>query len=288
MPDITISSVNWNTADELRECLDSILNQQGLDIEITVVDNASIDSSIEMLKSSYAGKLTLIANSENIGFGKAHNQSLIQSKSRYFMILNPDSKFTEPNTLLRIVNYLDSHPEIGMLGPKILNSDGSLQYSARRFPSMIAGMFRNTLLDKLFPSNRFVKSYLMSDWSHDEISEVDWLSGAALVVRKETIDQIGAMDERFFMYCEDIDWCKRAHDARWKVVYYPLVSVLHRIGASSDKDPYNAIRRHHKSMLQYFLKYNATKPSVLLTPLVMLALWLRAKSVMRKIKPPHS
>ncbi len=287
MPDITVSIVNWNTAHELQECLDSIISQQGIDFDITVVDNASSDNSVDMLTTTYFGKLTLIANSANIGFGKAHNQALRQSNSRYFMIINPDSKFTDPNTLSRIIEYMDSNKEIGMLGPKILNTDGSLQYSARRFPSMIAGMFRNTWLDKLFPSNKFVKSYLMSDWSHEEISNVDWLSGAALVVRREMVNKIGMLDERFFMYCEDIDWCKRAHDAGWKVVYYPLVSVLHRIGAASDKDPYNAIRRHHRSMLQYFLKYNATKPAVLLTPLVMLGLWLRALSTMRKITLPR-
>ena len=287
MPDITVSIVNWNTAHELQECLDSIISQQGIDFEITVVDNASSDDSVEMLTTKYFGELTLIANSANIGFGKAHNQALRQSDSRYFMIINPDSKFTNPNTLSKIIEYMDSNAEIGMLGPKILNTDGSLQYSARRFPSMIAGMFRNTWLDKLFPSNKFVKSYLMSDWSHEEISNVDWLSGAALVVRKEMVNKIGMLDERFFMYCEDIDWCKRAHDAGWKVVYYPSVSVLHRIGAASDKDPYNAIRRHHKSMLQYFLKYNANKPAVLLTPLVMLGLWLRALSTMRKITLPR-
>jgi len=287
MPDITVSIVNWNTAHELHECLDSIMAQQGIEIGITVVDNASSDDSVNMLTTTYLGKLTLIANSANIGFGKAHNQALRLSKSRYFMIINPDSKFTDPNTLSHIIEYMDTHAEIGMLGPKILNTDGSLQYSARRFPSMIAGMFRNTWLDKLFPSNKFVKSYLMSDWSHDEISNVDWLSGAALVVRKEMVDKIGMLDERFFMYCEDIDWCKRAHDAGWKVVYYPLVSVLHRIGAASDKDPYNAVQRHHKSMLQYFLKYNAKKPAVLLTPLVMLGLRLRAAATMRKITLPR-
>jgi GT2 family glycosyltransferase len=287
MPDITVSIVNWNTADELRDCLDSVLLQQQVSFEITVIDNASSDNSVEMLQSSYTSMLTLITNSKNVGFGRAHNQALNLSQSRYFMILNPDCKLPDSNTLSHIVDYMDSNTEIGILGPKILNSDGTLQFSARRFPSMIAGMFRNTLLDKLFPSNKFVSNYLMSDWSHDEISEVDWLSGAAMVVRKNMVDQIGALDERFFMYCEDIDWCKRAHDAEWRVVYYPIVSVLHRIGAASDKDPYNAIRRHHKSMLQYFLKYNSNKPAVLLTPVVMLGLWLRARSVMRKIKPPH-
>lgn len=287
MAALTVSIVNWNTAEELAECLDSVLSQEGTEIEVIVVDNASTDNSGYMLKTQYLGRIKFIQNSNNIGFGKAHNQALSQSTGRYFMLLNPDSKLTSPGTLSEIVNYLDQNPDIGVLGPKILNTDGSLQYSARRFPSLIAGMFRNTVLDKLFPSNRYVKNYLMSDWSHDEISEVDWLSGAAMVVRRETIERIGPLDERFFMYCEDMDWCKRAHCDGWKVVYYPKVSLLHRIGASSDKDPYAAIRRHHKSMLLYFLKYNSNKLTVLLTPLVMLALWLRSRSMMRKIKQPR-
>lgn len=285
MTKVTVSIVNWNTSQELQACIVTLLSQQDVYTEIVVVDNASTDDSLEMLRSRFPD-IKVIANETNNGFGKAHNQAIKISDGDYHLILNPDTQLSEPFILKKMAEYMTANPDIGILGPKILNSDGSLQYSARRFPSMIAGMFRNTVLDKLFPKNRFVRDYLMTDWAHDQISNVDWLSGAALMVRKETIQQIGILDERFFMYCEDIDWCKRAHDAGWRVVYYPVATIIHRIGASSDKDPYRAIRLHHKSMLQYFLKYNCYKPSVLLTPLVMLGLLIRTRAMIRKLKQP--
>ena len=123
----------------------------------------------------------------------------------------------------------------------------------------------------------------MTDFAHDQVAQVDWLSGAALVLRKETLDKVGLFDERFFMYCEDMDLCKRIGEAGWKVVYYPLVSVSHAIGAASDQAKAKMIRQHHKSMLLYFIKYNSRKPTILLTPLVMLALWARSQALLRTV-----
>ena len=180
-----------------------------------------------------------------------------------------------------MVGYMDSNPDVGMLGPRIVNPDGSLQFSARHFPTMFAAGFRHTLLGKLFPKNRYVREYLMTDWAHDRIADVDWLSGSALMARRSMIDQIGLLDERFFMYCEDVDWCKRAHLAGWRVVYLPTTTVSHRIGAASDRNAVEMIREHHRSMLRYFLKYNARGPRVLLTPLVLVALWIRARARIR-------
>ncbi|MFQ3549060.1 MAG: glycosyltransferase family 2 protein [Armatimonadota bacterium] len=282
---LTISIVNWNTKDELENCLNSILNQKcNFEFDIIVVDNASTDGSVEMLLDCFSDKIKLIKNNQNLGFGKAHNQSINQSESEFILLLNPDCYLISEDVLQKIINYIDSDSGIGILGPKIINPNGSLQYSARRFPIMLAGIFRHTIFGKLFPNNRYVKEYLMTDWKHDEVREVDWLSGAAMLLRKDMLDKIGYLDERFFMYCEDIDICKRAHLFGWKVVYNPRVELEHRIGAASDKNPIAMIKQHHKSMLRYFLKYNSKSIKVLLTPFVIIALYLRQKSLINRVK----
>ena len=278
-PDVTVSIVNWNTRDELRECLKSVLAQDGsVTFEANVVDNASTDGSAEMVRSEFADRVNLTENATNSGFAAAQNVSIRQSRGRYVFLTNPDCRLLGEDVLRKMVEFMDASPDIGMLGPRIVNPDGSLQYSARRFPTMLAAGFRHTLLGRLFPNNRFVRRYMMTDWAHDRIADVDWLSGSALMARKAAIDEIGLLDERFYMYVEDVDWCKRAHLAGWRVVYFPDVTVSHRIGAASDQNAVEMIREHHRSMLRYFLKHNRRSPRILLTPLVMIALWIRARA----------
>ncbi|MGI6296819.1 MAG: glycosyltransferase family 2 protein [Armatimonadota bacterium] len=285
MADVTVSIVNWNTREELADCLKSIVEQrESVDLEVFVVDNASSDGSAEMVTSEFGDGVKLIANSENRGFGAAHNQAIKQCSGQYVLVLNPDCRILQPDLLRKMVDYMDAHSDIGMMGPRIVNPDGSLQFSARRFPPMFAGLFRHTVLGKLFPNNRFVKGYLMTDVDHSQIMDVDWLSGSALMVRQETFEEIGLFDERFFMYCEDVDWCKRAKDAGWRVVYYPEVELSHRIGAASDKNPIAMIKQHHRSMFLYFVKHNSRSPKILLTPLVLMALWARTYARTRLVK----
>jgi GT2 family glycosyltransferase len=256
-----------------------VLNQNcSIRFEVIVVDNASSDGSADMVRTEFAEKVKLIQNEVNRGFGAAHNQAIAESRGRYVFLLNPDCRIIDDNALRRMVEYMDSHLDIGMLGPKVVYPDGRLQFSARRFPTFAAALFRHTPLGRFFPHNRFVRKYLMEDWDHRETADVDWLSGAALMIRKKTIEEIGLLDERFFMYVEDMDWCKRAHMYGWRVVYYPEAEVSHRIGASSDQKVIPMIHEHRKSMLRYFLKYNARSVRVLLTPLVALGLWLMAQS----------
>ena len=283
--DLTISIVNWNTRNELRECLNGIFSQENsISSEIVVVDNGSTDGSVDMIRADFADRVILIANPDNRGFGAAHNEAINQSAGRYILVLNPDSHLVSSNALKRMVEYMDDNGDIGILGPRIINPDGTLQFSARRFPSMIAGVFRHTAFGRLFPKNRFVRRYLMVDDSHDATMDVGWVSGCATMLRREMLDQIGLFDERFFMYCEDVDICCRAGNTprpdggNWRVVYFPEVEIMHQIGAASDKNPIAMIKQHHRSMLLYFLKYNARSPKILLTPFVLIALWLRTKA----------
>ncbi|MGC8863982.1 MAG: glycosyltransferase family 2 protein [Armatimonadota bacterium] len=288
-PDVTVSIVNWNTRDELRECLKTVLAQDGsIGVEITVVDNASADGSSEMVRSEFGDSVNLIQNPSNAGFAAAQNISIRQARGRYIFLANPDCRLITSDVLAKMVDFMDSHPDVGILGPRIVNPDGSLQYSARRFPTMLAAGFRHTLLGKLFPNNRFVRSYMMTDWAHDRVADVDWLSGSALMVRKAMIDQVGLLDERFYMYLEDVDWCKRAHLADWRVVYFPEVTVSHRIGAASDQNAMEMVRQHHRSMLLYFIKHNRRSPRILLTPLVLLALWIRMRARISLVRPAAS
>lgn len=282
--DVTVSIVNWNTRDELRECLRSVLSQEGADFEAVVVDNASSDGSAQTVRADFQDQVILVANSSNIGFGAAHNQAMRIARGRYVFLMNPDAKLLERDGLARMIEHMDENPGVGILGPRIQNPDGTLQFSARRFPTMFAAAFRHTVWGKLFPRNRFVRRYLMTDWAHDMTAEVDWLSGAAMLVRRKMLDEIGLMDEGYFMYCEDIDLCKRAKMAGWKVVYLPLANVAHRIGAASDQNPIAMIKQHHKSMLRYFLKYYRFSPQVLLLPVVWIGLRLRMWALIRRAR----
>lgn len=254
--DITVSIVNWNTKEELAGCLDSVLRQQGVGFDVVVVDNGSSDGSAEMVKTRYP-QAVLIATSDNKGFAGGQNEAFAFSRGRYILLLNPDARMIGDDVLANIIKFGDSESKVGIFGTRILNTDGSLQFSARRFPTLGAGIFRNSILGRLFPRNRYVKEYLMTDWDHDAMRDVDWVSGAAMVLRRAALDDIGPLDEGFFMYCEDVDICYRAHEKGWRVCYYPGATVTHKIAASSDLAQVRMIYQFHKSMLRFFNKHYA-------------------------------
>lgn len=275
-PDVSVIIVNWNTRDELRECLRSLHPSLHPDVqaEIIVVDNASWDDSVAMVKREFP-EVKLIENRLNEGFGKAHNRAAQVAQGRYLLLLNSDAR-AHPGALKQLVDYADVHPEVGIIAPKVLNPDGSLQYSCRRFPVYEAGLFRNTLLGRLFPQNRFVRDYLMTDFDHAHTMEVDWVSGCAMLIRRETWHHLGGFDEQFFMYCEDVDLCWRAHEAGWKVVYHPDAVVTHAIGQSTDKAVNAMIRQFHHSHRLFFQKHYARRLPIWSRLLIPIGLWIRA------------
>jgi GT2 family glycosyltransferase len=195
----------------------------------------------------------LEAMSTNLGFTGGQNHAIALRKAPHALLLNSDT-VVHPGALRTILAYLYANPQVGVVGPKLLNPDGSLQYSCRRFPNPLAALFRNTPLGRLFPNNRFTREYLMQDWRHDEPREVDWVSGAALLARKELLDKTGGLDPDFFMYLEDVDLCWRAWELGFKVVYVPTAEITHAIGRSTDKAPNRMIGRFHKSMLLFYRK----------------------------------
>jgi GT2 family glycosyltransferase len=243
-------------------------------LEVVVIDNASPDEGARIVECEFP-QVKLVRSGKNLGFPGGNNLGYRHSTGRYFMLLNSDTVIPK-GSLTALVRFADAHPEAGLIGPRVLNPDGSLQMSCRRFPTIGAGLFRNTPLGRLFPKNRYTREYLMSDFSHDEVREVDWLSGCALLARREMIEQIGLLDESFFMYCEDVDWAYRAHQAGWKVLYFPGATIVHEIGRSTDKAVRRMIVQFHLSMYRFFRKHYASTANPLTRAFVAGGLVARA------------
>ena len=283
--DLSVIILNWNTQDLLEKCLRSLeCPQTGLDFEVIVVDNASEDRSREMVRALFP-EVKLIGNPMNIGFGAGNNVALPTAEGRYVFFLNSDTVVLE-GALAALVGYADAHPDLGIVGPKLLNADGSLQYSCRRYPNLGTGFFRNTPLGRLFPNNRFNTDYLMTDWDHATPRVVEWVSGAALMMRRSLLDEIGSFDEDFYMYCEDVDLCwrvnhaPRSEGATWHVAYLPDSVVYHLIGKSSDKVPTRMTYEFHRSQYLFYKKhYRATTPWPV-RPLIPIGIGLRATGQM--------
>jgi GT2 family glycosyltransferase len=275
MTDMTVIIVNWNAREDLRRCLESLYAEPKPQVayEVWVVDNASDDGSAGMVASEFP-QVQLVVNTENAGFSRANNQAIARTDSRYVFLLNSDA-FLHPGALDQLAAYADAHPQAGIVGPKVLNPNGSLQFSCRRFPSLGAGFFRNTYLGRLFPHNKFARDYLMNDFDHAHDRAVDWVSGCAMLIRRDLLEQIGALDEGFYMYCEDVDICQRAWEGGWEVVYAPQPVVTHAIGRSSDKNADRMIIEFHRSWYEYDRKRHP-KASALRRMAVFSGLWLRA------------
>lgn len=206
-------------------------SQHQLNIEIFVVDNASRDGSAEMIAQTFPD-VKLIANTQNVGFGRANNQVLPQYRGRYVLLLNTDA-FVEADTIQKTVAFMDSHPATGVLGVKLLGRDGVLQPSCRYFPTPFNIFLTRTGLFKLFPNTQLVDDMA---WDHQGVRDCDWVPGCYYLIRKEVIDQVGLFDKRFFLYYEEVDHCYATKQAGWQVTYYPDAPVVHIGGESAKTD----------------------------------------------------
>ncbi len=225
--------------------------------EVIVVDNASHDGSPRMVEEEFPG-VRLVANADNAGYSRAVNQAIRTAAGHYVLILNPDIEVL-PGSIDALADHLDRNPETGIAGGKLLNPDGSLQYSCRTFYTLNTLLHRRTPIGKLFPNSRVVRDHLMMDWDHDSVREVDWMLGACLMVRRDAIREVGLMDERFFMYFEDVDWCYRMKQHGWHVVYVPDATMKHVHRRESAKGGGLLNRRlmaHLNSMFRFFDKWN--------------------------------
>src|ERR1044072_1674876 len=257
---LSIIIVTYNSARHLPACLESIGEHlKGVEYEVCVVDNASDDGTLALAEAA-GGRTRVVSNTRNLGFSAAVNIGPRNTSGRYVMGLNPDTRIVggDVNELLR---YCEEEPKVGIIGPQVLNSDGSIQLSCRSFPSYSTAFFnRYSLLTSLFPKNRYSRRYLHTDWDHQAIREVDWVSGACLLHRRALLDEVGELDELVFMYIEDIDFCLRANQAGWQVHYHPGLRVLHHIAGSSRQVPFSMIVELHKSIWRYYAKHVRRTP----------------------------
>jgi GT2 family glycosyltransferase len=221
------------------------------------VDNASQDGSADMVAAEFPS-LRLVRHSTNAGLSKALNVGIRLSSGEMVVLLNPDTELRD-NVFPAMARYLVEHPDVGILGPRIVDEDGSLQLSCRRFPSFSVVFFnRYSLLTRLLPRNPLSARYLMTDFDHSRIAEVDWLSLACWMAPRRLFDEVGLLDEGYFLYNEDVDFCQRVHRAGRKAVYFPEVSVVHQIGASTSTLPNRSVIERHRSMWRYYRKAHAS------------------------------
>ena len=285
---LSIIIVSYNTKELLKKCL-SLLNTSG-DFEIIIVDNASQDNT-QMILRMFANnkRIKIILNEKNLGFAKAVNQGIEKAKARFVLLLNPDTEILDAHcqdshrilslrsaplqdddrkdALEKMINYIERHPEIAAIGPKIRNLDESLQASFGNFPSVITEFFQSFYLHRFFPFGRQICPNIFIKYLFNKPHEVDWLTGACLLIRKKTLDQIGSLDEFYFMGVEDIDWCFRAKKAGmsagvlakagWKMVYYPKVEVLHHHQATttSYEQAKKRILQENKNLCYFYKKF---------------------------------
>lgn len=294
--ELSVTICSWNTREDLRACLQSLRQvAHEARFEVIVIENASSDGSAEMVETEFP-QFILLKQTENLGFTGGHNIGFAHAKARDVMLLNSDT-IVHAGALRTLLDFVHEHPEVGIVGPKLLNPDGSLQLSCRRFPNPIAALFRNTFIGRWFPKNRFTREYLMQDWGHDEPRDVDWLSGAAMIVTRQVIEQVGVLDPKFFMYCEDVDLCFRTWKHGMKVVYVPGAVITHAIGRSTDRIANKMIVRFHRSMFRFYMKNQVPEAFILWRPFMLgfalLALTTRAglfliknwkDAVVRKLK----
>lgn len=223
-------------------------------LEIIVVDNASGDETLPRVLR-FGRAVRLIPNPDNRGFSRAVNQGLRASKAPLVLLLNPDCR-VEPGALATLVEFMDRTPEAGACGPKILSPDGSVQLSCRAFPGHSTALFhRHSLLTRLFPRNPHSNRYLKTRWDHSELAQVDWVSGAAMVLRRSALREIEGMDEDYFLYCEDVDLCWRLREKEWATFFVPDAVVWHHVGRSSRQTPLRALYERHRSMYTFYKKH---------------------------------
>ena len=265
---INIVIVNYNSTDYLLRCLQTIQEALGdVDAEILVYDNGSKDR-VDRVEGMFP-EVQLFRNRKNLGFSRAANMALKRCYKPYVILLNPDT-LVQKGFFDSTLKYMEANKGVAILGPRILNGDLSIQGSARSFPSPLTGLFgRSTLLTKWFPNNRISRQNVLTSRS-DGITpmEVDWVSGACMVVRREALDEAGFLDERFFLYWEDADWCKRMRACGWKVMYYPKTFIVHNVGGSYARSRVRATVEFHKSAYRLFAKH-ARGPQRFAKPLVM-------------------
>lgn len=254
--DISVVILSWNDQNYMEECLQSLMHStKSRTLEIIVVDNASTDGTPDIVAAKFPS-VKLIRNRENLGFPKGNNIGMQASRGKYVFLLNSDVKVLD-GCMDALADYLDVHPDIGMIGPRILNRDMTHQSSCRRYPTLWNNFCMMSGLSSAFKESRFFSGEHMFYFKGDRLMDVDVLVGCFWAVRREALDEFGMLDEGFFMYAEDLDWCLRCKKAGWRVVFYPDAESIHyRGGSSAKKDPVWLALTQQRSVLRYWKKHH--------------------------------
>lgn len=284
--DISIIIVNYNTKALTLDCLRSIYaSETTYRYEVIVVDNASHDGTVEAIRAQFAG-VRCIENEANVGFSKANNLGINVALGQYILLLNSDTVI-EPSTLQVMGDYMEGRPEVGASGCKLVLADGTLDKACKRgFPTPSASFYYAFGLSKLFPNVQRFNRYQLGYLDEDEEHEIDSLVGAFMLVRREAIEQVGLLDETFFMYGEDIDWCYRIKQAGWHIMYYPRTTVVHYKGASSRRKPFKIVYEFHRAMVVFHRKHYAKQYAGLVNSFVYLGIGVKflAATVVNSMK----
>jgi N-acetylglucosaminyl-diphospho-decaprenol L-rhamnosyltransferase len=262
--------VNYNAGPHLLACIRS-LRADGV-AQIVVVDNQSSDGSLEAAVAADPD-VQVVQTGANLGFGAAVNRGVPLVSGPTVLILNPDV-VVEPGLVKTLGAALDSDPEVGIVGPRTENPDGSLYPSSRTFPAL-GDAIGHAFLVLVAPHNRFTRRYRMLDWDHARERRVDWVSGACMLIRRTCFDQLGGFDTRYFMYLEDVDLCWRAWRAGWAVEYEPDARLMHVQGVSTDLAPYRMIAAHHRSLWRFWWQTAPRRQRLVLAPFVLVGLVVR-------------
>ncbi len=254
---LSIIIVSWNVREDLLKCIRSIKkNRPSFSFEIIIIDNASTDGTIGMIQKHFS-EIKLIINHDNRGFAAANNQGLKISQGEYILFLNPDT-ILHPKSLDILVEFMDTNEDVGACGPKLLNADGSTQNSVRCFPSFRGALHRHTAFKFLGIFKGQYKKWVMHDFNNDKQIDIDQVMGAALMIKKSIIEKVGIMDERFFMYYEEVDLCYRIKQAGWRIIFKPEAVITHLGGGSSGQIPVSKRIMAMTSLIKFFKKHRGT------------------------------
>jgi len=275
-PRLSIIIVNYNVKEFLEQALQSIQKATvNLDAEVFVVDNHSVDESVKMVRRKYPW-VQLIVNEQNAGFAAANNQALQQARGDYLLVLNPDTLVQE-DTFATMIDYLDEHPDVGMAGCKILNPDGTLQLACRRsFPTLRVALPKIFGLSRLFPRSKVFGKYNLTYLDPDQETSVDAVSGSFMMVRSKAMEQVGLLDESFFMYGEDLDWCYRFKQAGWDIKYVPDTKIIHYKGESSKYAAFDSFITFYRAMDLFVKKHFGSRWTFIFHFFIRLGIFFRA------------
>jgi GT2 family glycosyltransferase len=277
--------ISFNVRKLLKECLESVIREtRDTRYEIWVIDNHSRDDSVQMLKESFP-QVHLIENTENLGFTRANNQAIAKCQRDLILLLNPDT-IIQDGALDKMVRFMDENSDVGAAGCRVLNGDGTLQLACRRsIPTPAVAFYKLSGLSRLFPNSKVMSKYNLTYLDPNTTHEVDAVSGAFLLIRKQVVDRIGMLDEDFWIFGEDIDWCIRTKKAGWKVMYYPDAHIIHYKGVGCGTNSRKTSYEFYRAMYLFHKKHFARDCSPITNGLIYIGIFIKALLSWRRFLP---